>query len=331
MPDPSPDAPSPRAALTEVTVGTALAGLGIGLVELGAAAVPALGPWSGALVAAVFLGLPLLIARRRGFAGDPLGIGRAPLVRGALWGLAATAVVAAPFALGYDVLATQVWQQTRFAGPGLLSPGLEVQGYPSGARARVLVYEDGHHIAFENRTADPVQVQPAEGPTRTVPPGSRVRLQGRALRAVTVASATGRPLPPAALALGAAAQEPPPGPLSLARERWWLLWLLLTHLVVVALPEEAFFRGWVLGRLRQALPAPKRRVLGVPFGRAHVISAALFAAVHLVVTPAPHRLLVFFPGLLFAWLAERSGAVIAPTVHHALSNVLLRVVSRLYR
>ena len=109
----------------------------------------------------------------------------------------------------------------------------------------------------------------------------------------------------------------------------WLGWLALTQLVVVAVPEEAFFRGYALARLRARWP-PQVRVLGVPFGMAHVASAALFAAIHLVATPSPYRLLVFFPGLVFAWLAERSGGALAPAVHHTLANVAMQALHRLY-
>ena len=58
--------------------------------------------------------------------------------------------------------------------------------------------------------------------------------------------------------------------------------------------------------------------------------AALFALVHLVVVPHPGRLLVFFPALVFGWLAERSRGALAPAVHHALCNVVLRMLQRCY-
>jgi membrane protease YdiL (CAAX protease family) len=72
-------------------------------------------------------------------------------------------------------------------------------------------------------------------------------------------------------------------------------------------------------------------VFGVQFGLPHVASALLFALVHLVAVPQPHRLLVFFPGLVFAWLAERSGGALAPAVHHTLANLTLQVLQRCYR
>ena len=100
-------------------------------------------------------------------------------------------------------------------------------------------------------------------------------------------------------------------------------------MLVVALPEEAFFRGYVQGRLRAVMPTA-RKVFGVPFGAAHVLAAALFAAIHLAANPSPSRLLVFFPGLLFAWLAERNRNIIGATTHHALSNLMLQIARRLY-
>ncbi len=104
----------------------------------------------------------------------------------------------------------------------------------------------------------------------------------------------------------------------------------VVQLGAVALPEELFFRGYVLGRLRQLWPAGVT-VLGARIGAPHAVAAALFAAVHLVAVPAPFRLLVFFPGLLFGWVAERSGSAIAAAVLHALCNLTLQALLACYR
>jgi len=328
--------PSSRAAVLEVVGGTLLAGIGIALVELLAGFVPGFASWSGAAVAAIFLGLPLLIARFRGFSGDPLGIGRAPMAPGLKLGLIAALIIAAPFAVGYDLLATHSFQQQRFAGPGVLSFGEIYQGVPPAAPGHVTVYEDGHALAFTNYTAQPVVLLRYAGKTT-----SRVSIQPDRSELLRTKDGTGWRLQAddgtsleADVVIAGAAMTPVPSstkPIPAERSRLWLLWYLLSQILVVALPEEAFFRGWVLGRLRSSLAAPKRQVFGVPFGVPHVLSALLFALIHLVVTPAPHRLLVFFPGLLFAWLAERSQAIVAPVVHHALSNTLLRLATRIYR
>lgn len=114
----------------------------------------------------------------------------------------------------------------------------------------------------------------------------------------------------------------------------WLVWRslpeqALVQLGAVALPEELFFRGYVQGRLSQVWPA-RRQVAGVPFGAAQVVAALLFAAVHLVAVPAPFRMLVFFPGLLFGWVAARSGSAVTAAVLHACCNLTLWVLQACY-
>jgi membrane protease YdiL (CAAX protease family) len=100
-------------------------------------------------------------------------------------------------------------------------------------------------------------------------------------------------------------------------------------LAAIALPEELFFRGYVQGRLAQVLPAG-RRILGVQLGLAALLANLGFALVHLVAVPSPHRLLVFFPGLLFAWLRGRSGSAVAAAVCHACCNLALTGAVRSY-
>lgn len=104
-----------------------------------------------------------------------------------------------------------------------------------------------------------------------------------------------------------------------------LIEFALVQLVVVALPEELLFRGCLLALLERALP-PKRRILGGGVGWALVISAALFALIHLPKDGDPRVLATFFPGLLFGWMRSATGSILASTVAHASSNVLVRVL-----
>jgi len=109
---------------------------------------------------------------------------------------------------------------------------------------------------------------------------------------------------------------------------WWL-WLFITHFLAIALPEEVFFRGYMQGRL--ALLFKRRiKIFGVNCGPELVLASALFALIHLVSIPAPFRLAVFFPGLLFGWLKERTGSVLAPALLHAASNVVLAALNEVY-
>jgi membrane protease YdiL (CAAX protease family) len=93
--------------------------------------------------------------------------------------------------------------------------------------------------------------------------------------------------------------------------------LAVDQLLLVAVPEELFFRGYVQGRLRLAGGGRRTAAIGAIIG-----SAFLFALAHLLVEPAWLRAAVFFPGLLLGWLRERSKGLLAPAGFHWLSNLL---------
>lgn len=103
--------------------------------------------------------------------------------------------------------------------------------------------------------------------------------------------------------------------------------LAAVQLLVVALPEELFYRGWLQGSLARAAPGRGVTVLGARLGGGFLLTQALFAAGHLV-SLQPWRLGTFFPGLLFGWLRERTGGLAAPVVAHALSNLLVTTLER---
>jgi len=103
----------------------------------------------------------------------------------------------------------------------------------------------------------------------------------------------------------------------------------LNQLVVVAIPEEIFFRGYLLVRLERVW-RPTRRLWGAPVGWALVVSSALFALGHVVVVPNPQRLAVFFPALVFGWMRGRTGSIAAGATFHALCNVVADVMHTSY-
>jgi membrane protease YdiL (CAAX protease family) len=103
----------------------------------------------------------------------------------------------------------------------------------------------------------------------------------------------------------------------------------LNQLVVVAIPEEIFFRGYLLVRLERVW-RPTRRLWGAPVGEALLVSSALFALGHLVVVPSPQRLAVFFPALVFGWMRGRTGSIAAGATFHALCNVVADVLHTSY-
>ncbi len=102
----------------------------------------------------------------------------------------------------------------------------------------------------------------------------------------------------------------------------------LAQVLVVALPEEALFRGYFQTRLTDLWP-PATRILGVDVSiRAVLAQAALFAVVHYIVDFSPEKLAVFFPALLFAWLRAWRGGIGSSLLFHALSNVLADVLTK---
>jgi membrane protease YdiL (CAAX protease family) len=103
----------------------------------------------------------------------------------------------------------------------------------------------------------------------------------------------------------------------------------LNQLVVVAIPEEIFFRGYLLVRLERVW-RPTRRLWGAPVGLALLVSSALFALGHLVTVPNPQRLAVFFPALVFGWMRGRTGSIAVGATFHALCNIVSDVLHTSY-
>src|SRR5215471_10175068 len=104
---------------------------------------------------------------------------------------------------------------------------------------------------------------------------------------------------------------------------------ILGQLLVIALPEEAFYRGYLLTALDDAWGTPWR-IAGAKLGKGFLVSSALFALGHVLTEPDPSRLAVFFPALLFSWLRARTGGIGAPLLFHALCNLLAEMVTRGY-
>ena len=104
---------------------------------------------------------------------------------------------------------------------------------------------------------------------------------------------------------------------------------VMGQLVVIALPEEAFFRGYVQTRLDEVFPKTIR-IMGFPIGASIVVTSALFAIGHVLTIPSPERLAVFFPSLLFGSLRSRTKGIGASVALHALFNLLSGALGRGY-
>ncbi|HEY0711324.1 MAG TPA: CPBP family intramembrane glutamic endopeptidase [Polyangia bacterium] len=120
-----------------------------------------------------------------------------------------------------------------------------------------------------------------------------------------------------------------------ARFRWGdageglgdFLLVAATQLLVVAVPEELFFRGYLQGRFDERWP-PRSRLGGALVGRGWWLSAALFALGHVLVDFNPERIAVFVPGLVFGWMRARTGSLAAGATFHALCNVYSDLLHR---
>ena len=102
--------------------------------------------------------------------------------------------------------------------------------------------------------------------------------------------------------------------------------LVLAQVLVVAVPEELFFRGYLQTRLDEVWPR-RWRILGAELGWGWLVGAALFGLGHFLVTFEPQMLSRFFPGLLFGWMFARTRSVLAGALFHAVCNLLMDVLA----
>jgi len=103
----------------------------------------------------------------------------------------------------------------------------------------------------------------------------------------------------------------------------------LGQFLVIALPEEAFYRGYLQTRLDEAWK-PNVTLLGTRVGPALIVTSAVFAVGHLATEVNPNRLAVFFPALLFGWLKNRRGGIGSAAALHALCNLFASYLAECY-
>ena len=102
------------------------------------------------------------------------------------------------------------------------------------------------------------------------------------------------------------------------------------QLVIIALPEEAFYRGYLQSRFDELFPQ-RVRVLGASIGPSLVLTSLVFALGHFATIREPARLAVFFPSLLFGWLRARTGGIGAGVAYHASCNVFSEMLGKGFR
>ncbi len=83
----------------------------------------------------------------------------------------------------------------------------------------------------------------------------------------------------------------------------------LSTLLMAAIPEEWFFRAYLMTRIGQGW-------------RANLAASFLFSLLHGLTQGWPAAIRVFAPSLFFGWLYQRTGDLILLVLVHALSNLL---------
>lgn len=107
------------------------------------------------------------------------------------------------------------------------------------------------------------------------------------------------------------------------------LFFVFVQVVVVALYEEFYFRGYFQTTMDIAFGRPWR-MLGAGLGWGWIITAGVFAVAHTIVYYRWWHFAIFFPALIFGYLRERTGSIVAPILFHAASNVLMDWFARFY-
>ncbi len=108
----------------------------------------------------------------------------------------------------------------------------------------------------------------------------------------------------------------------------WLFWLLYQFLYV-AVAEELFFRGYILGLLLRFRTNLSLRRPGVWQGMSILISALVFALFHVMQGGGVVSVLTFFPALVLGWLLVRTRSLVAPILFHGLANTFYALVATL--
>jgi membrane protease YdiL (CAAX protease family) len=104
---------------------------------------------------------------------------------------------------------------------------------------------------------------------------------------------------------------------------------VIYQFTMVAVFEELFFRGYIqrqFERVAVGLVSREMMIFWFPV----VASAFLFALAHMIVELNVAGFVVFFPGLLFAWLRAKTGSLLPPVLAHGSANVFALFLIRAF-
>lgn len=309
-------------------------------------------PWIRAnltvVVAGLFLYVPAWLLDRRGEDAADHGLTLRPLGRNVLVCLVVVAVVWPPYTAGFHVWQTQLLEgrldpsiqaYRRFspvssgAAGGLLTGGAAtLEGRPQGQPGpdELRLWTDGRRQVLEwSELAGRRQYTlTTDGAPRVLRVGPQAGWKPHRIASDSFVLQVD---PPAKLLLGGPATPAKDNRVDAERSASWIFWLVVTQLLLVAIPEEFFYRAYLQGALAKAWPGAQRKLLGVVTNPAALVAtSALFAMGHYVVGFDPQRLAVFFPSLLFGWMKDATGSIAAAAVFHALCNIGVDLMSKAY-
>ncbi len=96
---------------------------------------------------------------------------------------------------------------------------------------------------------------------------------------------------------------------------------LFYQFMYVAVAEEVFFRGFLQSNILRLMNTllPDRHTMQCWVSI--VISAACFAAAHIILQGRILSILTFLPGLILGWLCIRTKSLLAPILFHGIANM----------
>lgn len=106
----------------------------------------------------------------------------------------------------------------------------------------------------------------------------------------------------------------------------WFYWVFY-QFMYIAVVEELFFRGYLQNNILKTASTIIQERHRLLQWMSIIISAACFAAAHVVIQGEIISVLTFFPGLVLGWLFVRTRSLLAPILFHGLANVFYLFVA----
>ena len=103
--------------------------------------------------------------------------------------------------------------------------------------------------------------------------------------------------------------------------------LLAVHLIAVAMPEEFFYRGFLMPLILKSKSLKKYSLLK-RYTYAIILQALFFGLGHFLVDGNPMRLAVIFPALLFGTVAIWSRSITSTIIIHGLANFISEILEK---